>query len=440
MKKFIFLFLAFLSLSSSLLAQSINYSQLKNRYQSYNGLGLYGFLNQSDPGTTTTGNLSGNLALGGSYFYYMNSDKIQSFSGLQIGIAGSSDSRKQPVDLNLKSNFYFTSTTSFYNQKNNFWGYNVLLTDYFNGEKSNFRSTNNQLRPGIGLEAGKGRIEDLSEVMIAAWLFNELKLKGLLKTEIGTNDIQKLATLIISKNHKRIYDFRNNRMEMLESVSDFLIENGYIESCSIKAFAITNDQVYFASRPTRANGKKSTAGVFSNYSNLMYNNVLQNNTSNTVNSAFNNGIYLRRQVEKVINLRHEISYFAELRAYTSQSNYKSESKVDTVLNQFQYGYGSNAITLNFRYGKGYFPNTRTSFNWYTGITSGIIKQKGGDNSLFGTPYGGVGIYYYFNPQLQLSLNDQVNLNSELLFGPTTKGQYGFNPRNSLNFNLSYALF
>jgi hypothetical protein len=97
-------------------------------------------------------------------------------------------------------------------------------------------------------------------------------------------------------------------------------------------------------------------------------------------------------------------------------------------------------SFDLKFGRGYFPNTRTSVNWFSGLGTGAWKSAPENYSYYLNPVAGISLYYYFNPQLRLNLSEQLNLSYIIPFGKLNTDKPGFTPRNSINASLSYALF
>lgn len=223
------------------------------------------------------------------------------------------------------------------------------------------------------LGIGKGRIELINSVWLAVGLFQTLENAGLL-LNIPTNDqITTLADIIGVERGKRYYDFRLRQIRVLESISEFLIKNGFIDITSVKSTILIQDAMRYDFNQNRRSGSRIDA-IFS---------------PRLIASVFDRNINFGQPAIQVITWQTgfdgELSFtkISNFDVHWSRSIYYG-GKIEMYLgfdNEEEFTSLSLLRPVMFYdFGYTYFPNVRNNFTLrvYSDISIMGTKQEGQD--------------------------------------------------------------
>jgi len=278
----------------------------------------------------------------------------------------------------------------------------------------------------VGVGAGYGRKENVSDLWQAYYILENLKKQGSLEIELEEKDIFEFAALASRLKNKRFFDYRLRKIAELQALDSLLHTQGLIQESDISYFTTLNDYWNFTGFPDRESGnvlKFWLSPQYWRYSNKSLNDSVVNN----------NATYLKSQLSfeshKQLNIFWERIITAELSNLTlvDQSN---ENYTNTPKNLL-----FSSLDMSYRF----YPNTRTRLQasiGYTGEEESTSPYESPDlpskiwiNEIYGK-FSGV---YYISPQLQISGN--INLSHR--FETFNNGKF---ENLSYNLGLRYAIF
>lgn len=325
--------------------------------------------------------------------------------------------KQKSINILLSDNFNFKKNKNLLFINNSYYSndllisYNNLTRKYFDKNQYfeidpgmrlqestdiNYEPTRNyeynlSVNGSVGLRYGKGRIDPVSQVFSAQFIYDDLKKEGINVDNITENQVFELACEMTKMQNLRFLDSRRRNKKQLVTLNKLLNsqlnlsdEEKYITS------SVLVDNWFFAGLSTRSVGKRLSIGISPFYN------------FNTLNkSNYGVGISGAYEQEKPIN-----QHFQFYQNYTLGFDVRSVENGKLVTTTLDPKY--NALV-----GIGYYPISRTSiqsniyisnFSYY--FNSNILTQIFDDNIGFSTK-----IYYFlsYNTRLSLSFNYNQSL-------------------------------
>lgn len=325
--------------------------------------------------------------------------------------------KQKSINILLSDNFNFRKNKNLLFINNSYYSndllisYNNLTRKYFDKNQYfeidpgmrlqestdiNYEPTRNyeynlSVNGSVGLRYGKGRIDPVSQVFSAQFIYDDLKKEGINVDNITENQVFELACEMTKMQNLRFLDSRRRNKKQLVTLNKLLNsqlnlsdEEKYITS------SVLVDNWFFAGLSTRSVGKRLSIGISPFYN------------FNTLNkSNYGVGISGAYEQEKPIN-----QHFQFYQNYTLGFDVRSVENGKLVTTTLDPKY--NALV-----GIGYYPISRTSiqsniyisnFSYY--FNSNILTQIFDDNIGFSTK-----IYYFlsYNTRLSLSFNYNQSL-------------------------------
>ncbi|MDD4385665.1 MAG: hypothetical protein PHD06_10875 [Bacteroidales bacterium] len=340
------------------------------------------------------------------------------------------------------------------------------IQEYPSGEKQ-YESLNKgntiNLSSSIDVGPGYGRIEPVNDAQMALFILKDLKKENRLEKEPTHQEIYLLAELISKKNRQRFFDSRHKLISEVKAIDSLLVSMGLINQTDATYFTTIYDNWLYSNNPSRNAGYRISFGpsvkhqLFTTATHWESEDY-QLNITDEVESTYNQsqllyGAWAYATYEKPINHKWQQTLTASTRYLRSVSNLTYD---DPEIEK-----GQDNLEVNLKALWGYYPNTRTYFDF--GVNGGwekidsdrnfiLVGSNINDKVEFERVFIGAVLngYYYFSPQLRLSLDTSVNYNIEssddfnLIYPPSTGFAFGYVNANKLSINfsfgLSYALF
>jgi len=291
-------------------------------------------------------------------------------------------------------------------------------------EMVDLKNNNSHFNISIGLGAGFGRKEKVSDLWQAYYILETLRTQQSLARDLNVDDIFEFAKHASKLKNKRFFDFRLRKIAELQSLDSILHKQGLIKDSGISYFTTLNDYWSFVEFPLRESGKVLKFWISPEYWNSNYKSL---NSSN-VNS---NTTYLKSNMSlecnKQLNLFWERIFKFNLTEVTLVDK-KMNIATDEPKNLFK-----SAVSLEY----GLFPNTRTGIHAsieYIGEELSTSQPTGYQSKYWRNEISlGINGGYYISPQLQLYGNLRLNHGFEAYYNGDHK---------NLNYNLGfrYAIF
>jgi hypothetical protein len=332
--------------------------------------------NERDLGSGRQKNGAATGGIGATYFINKSTDRI--LLTASAGMYGSFNSAKSedPVTRNINNSFSTAPQLSILNKwftKNmftelgavisgNFFRTKETATGIIVAAKNNQAQYSTELTMGIG----KGRLENVTDMQNALWLYKELVKIDRLTSIVSAEDLTELGRSLTKGNNTRVLDSRKRTQFLLSTVDNYLQQKGLINKIDITYFSNLNDILFFAFNSPRFAGTEkfirlTPAIKGSNINQVQNNGIDKFEHDFTAQSAVLSSGFKKY---KPVNLIHQNNYGASLQlAYISgdladrfftNGIITNEIKGKTVIKQ---------AGANLFYGHAIYPNTRTIINF-----------------------------------------------------------------------------
>ncbi|MCF7920397.1 MAG: hypothetical protein K9N06_10855 [Candidatus Cloacimonetes bacterium] len=104
------------------------------------------------------------------------------------------------------------------------------------------------------LGSGYGRIEDITEVRQALYILEDLEKAGLLKRVADADDVTRLADLLVSLKHLRLFDIRLQQQEIIRQLVNHLKGSALIDDTELENLLIIDDLYDYGASYERRSG------------------------------------------------------------------------------------------------------------------------------------------------------------------------------------------
>ena len=382
MKKIILPILLFIT-AQSVFAQQPQ-AVLKNfkyRIDNFRSLGLSAYSGgqyekRDLAGGTHTGN-SFQGGLGGTYYITKSTDRIllTTLSGLygSYNKARSEDQSSTVNSRNVSSSPRFSILNKWFSKKM-FTELGADLTGNFFSTKTtttgfNFPAKDNQTEyaAAVNLGIGTGRLENITDMQNALWLYKELVKVDRLPANLSNYDLNELGKSITKGNNTRVLDARRRTQFLLTTVDNYLQQKGFISKTDMTYFSNLNDILFFAFNNPRLSGTEKFVRVTPSIRNWNTDQVNANGLDKYEHDFTSQSVVFTSGIKRYLpaNLVHQNNYGASLKlAYIAtdltdrqffNGNPASETKGKSEIKQA-------GAELFFEHA--IYPNTRTviSFN------------------------------------------------------------------------------
>ena len=231
-----------------------------------------------------------------------------------------------------------------------------------------FPSKDNQTEYSIALNMGigKGRLENVTDMQNALWLYKSLVAVKSLSATLSADDLNGLGQSITKGNNTRVLDLRKRTQFLLSTVDSFLQQKGLITKTDIIYFSNLNDILFFAFNNPRLAGTEKFIRLTPAITG--WNNEQANgNGINKYKHRFNTqSLILSSGFSKYIpaNLIHQNNYGASLKlAYIFTDLSERFFTNGAVSNEIKAKADIKQAGINLFYQHAVYPNTRTAINF-----------------------------------------------------------------------------
>lgn len=308
-------------------------------------------------------------------------------------------------------------------------------------ETDESKNSRQRVNMKIGFGGGIGRIEKVNDFWQAYYMLEKLRGQKSLAREFGEDDIYEFATLVSQLKNKRFFDSRLRKIAELQELDSFLHTKGLVENTNISYFTTLNDYWSYGSFGERKSGTVLKVLLGPEYETYF---IKNNEENSTILDQFYLTLTPSLESYKQLNLYWERHFKLSVasRAYHYQT---IEEDYYGIYYISEYG---NLLKANAELGYGFFPDSRTSLNFaigYLGETKGgpSLRLVGDwesneyesyldDKYWINNPYLNIGGYFYISPQLQLTMDFNLNY---LQSDDTYSRIY-----TTYNLSLRYAIF
>ncbi|MDP2175285.1 MAG: hypothetical protein Q8K70_05170 [Bacteroidota bacterium] len=410
------------------------------------------------------------LGLNAYYFQNINTDNLQQNINAYVGYSSTiqpefiknknnnnAGSKTFNNNNNLNTNINFSILNRYYKPSNNFTYLNLSTRNHLFAYRNNYNSessvnsnvfsknesqtnrTSLNSFSSIEYGFGKGRLEYVSDPIMATFLIKDLIEKADIKN-VSNEQIENIAKGITKIRNTRFLDFRFRLIDQIEMLDEVLKQNGIETNKTAKYYTTIYDNWLYATQKQRFSGNRWTYYLknetnfrrenekSNQYNILADTNIYYSKSSNNsffINNGFSVDYETSKQKSLTVQKAKGFNVFIFHQMYDSLRTFENRFGKNTVNT---YGDTFNSQSLNIRIqGKWaylYQPNTRTFFEF--SLNPGVSSQmflKDVQNSIDQT----------FN-----KLNNNVFLGVNLEYFRFINARLNFTvwARTFTNFNLS----
>lgn len=320
-------------------------------------------------------NSSASGGLGGFYYNTKSTDKI--LQTLSTNLYGSFSRAKSdnPANVNTSKNFSSTSRFNILNKwftKKIFTELGTDISGNYYGNKdvntnvpATLKNSQTQYSFAINTGIGKGRLENITDMQNALWLYKELTAAQRVSGNLSAGDLDGLGKSITKGNNTRVLDSRKRTQFLLETVDNYLQQKGLVSKTDITYFSNLNDILFFAFNTPRFTGTEKfirlTPSITGNN-----NESVQNNSIDKFRHRFNTrSIVLSSGIKKYIpaSLIHQNNYGVAVKlSYISTDLTDRFYTNNIVTSEIKGKTDLKQAGVNLFYEHAFYPNTRTIVN------------------------------------------------------------------------------
>jgi len=357
---------------------------------------------------------SGNL--GASWYHIKSTDRILLTITGNAGFAFSSGKTKDPVREIKSRNFFGSSQFSVLNKwfrKNLFTEIGADLFGHNNANKytpvnptGSEKNKKNDYSIAIDLGIGKGRLENITDMQNALWLYKTLQEEKKLSRSLSNAELDELGHTITAGKNTRVLDFRKRTQFILGTTDHFFQQKGILTANDIRYFTSLNDILFFTINSQRLSGSEIYIRLTPGLINANRDNINNSLFTKQEDKIVSKSLLLSAGINKYIpaNLRHQNNYGASLRL-----NYISYHEADKFFiagspaSQFDFNTTLKQAGINLFFEHAIYPNTRTIISFDLQSEAGYM-DAGQPSGLFGTANLAGSLNYFISYKTRLMCN------------------------------------
>jgi hypothetical protein len=367
-----------------------------------------GNLQQFNPLAATNNNSNFSAGVSAAYSALKSTDRVLLNGTGSLNANVGYNKYNSSSDSRTARNYYLAPAVSILNKwfnKSNFVELGANVRSYGSEYKqtginipddSKNRQSSNGLVIYTGI--GKGRLENITDMQNALWLYKELKQENLLSRSLSDDELLGLGQAITQGNNTRVLDARRRTKFTLSTVDKYLQNAGVLGKKDIDYFTSLNDILFFAINDQRLSGTEKyirfTPRVETgNTSNTQNKNLYRSNeTTNYWSMQLTTGLSKYTPV----SLTRQYNYGASAKLSVSHQQYNSRSyAADTLTNQAKYKYDLKQAAIDLFYQYAFYPNTRTSLVLNAQSETGY-EELGKDSHLYANVSAGFAASYFIS--------------------------------------------
>jgi hypothetical protein len=359
----------------------------------------------------------------GTYYGVTSTDKTLFMVFAYMGFGLGSASAKYPAEKNNSrslsaspglnvSNKWFRNT-SFFELGADVSG-NFQHSKYTSSGLSNPSITGTiklaDYNAAITLGIGKGRLENITNMQNALWLYKDLQEEQRLTRALSPDELNELGQAITLANNTRVLDARKRTRFILETTDKFFQQKDVLVATDVRYFSSLNDILFFAINMPRLSGTEIYVRVTPAISQAM-NDQLNQPVGTDYKGRFDNeSVRLAAGISRYrpVNLRHQNNYgLAFDLSYNSDHESNKYFAGGNPLNQTEYNSILRQGDISLFFQHAIYPNTRTALNFSLDSKTGYqdIETQSG---FFGTATLSANINYFVSYRTRLTCNLGAN--------------------------------
>jgi hypothetical protein len=250
---------------------------------------------------------------------------------------------------------------------------------------------NNQVNYAISVTTGigKGRLENVTDMQNALWLYKELVNVQRLTGTLSATDLLELGQSITKGNNTRVLDARKRTQFLLTTVDNYLQQKGLISKTDMTYFSNLNDILFYAYNNPRFAGTEKFIRLIPGISGVNDNQFQSNGTDKSKHLFNTKSVMLSTGFKKYnpTRLTHQNNFGAALNfSYTNADLTDRNFTNGIITNELKGKTDLRKAGANLFYEHAIYPNTRTNitFNLQTdfGYQNDDTRKIYADANLF----------------------------------------------------------
>ncbi len=400
-------------------AQDYDFKNYKYRVNGYKALSFNSSINA---GLNSSFNVDysqkgGGMELDGFYSRFKNTEKhIKNISGgLKVDgnlskMTGNNLRNFNLSDIQLNNDdYYYRGNLFLVSRLSIEGGYNSRTADNPQPVK---KERNYDVHGQYEIGLGKGRLEYISDPVMANFILKDMKNKGIINT-YSSEQVESFGKKISQILSIRMIDYRFRMIDQIAMLDSFLSKEITNQKSNALYFTTLYDNWLYANRFQRFAGKRHEFLVGDKALNYNYHQEFDSNATQNRNNFFNTA-YLAYQYSSEIPLKLTLQKGRTFRVELRRSNSIEDN------NSQSYSYKYYHANLYFSEGIGWYPNTRTylhsgmivqaNYQFKQGLEGPGSKKRYSSDILGAATGPYANLYYFFSPRFRLNASGSIRLN------------------------------
>lgn len=313
--------------------------------------------------------------LSGNYYFTTSTDKKLLTASLGLNGVFSRSKSKDQTSSNTNKSFSTVPSISISNKWFSKKMFTELGTDIlgsvlsskniFQGNPAATKNNQANYTATVTMGIGKGRLENVTDMQNALWLYKELGNVQRLAGTLSATDLLELGQNITKGNNTRVLDARKRTQFLLTTVDNYLQQKGLISKTDIAYFSSLNDILFYAYNNPRFTGTEKFIRLTPGLTGVN-NNQFQSNGIDKNKQIFNTkSVMLSTGFKKYCptSLSHQNNFGAALNfSYTNADFTDRNFSNGIITNELKGETDLKKAGANLFYEHAIYPNTRTNIN------------------------------------------------------------------------------
>jgi hypothetical protein len=376
------LLILFLASSSFLFSQDSLLKKFKYRIDHYQAIayniGGGGFINNTNLSAGENNNQGTGGNLGASYSFIRSTDRVLlNFAG---GFSSNFSNNKTNGNTTNNGKYKSAGLNPYLNISNRWFGKKLFVElgtesyAYLSHNKSILttptategKNRQGSYRVAINTGIGKGRLENITDMQNALWLYKALLKENKLSRSLTGDELYGLGRSITKANNTRVLDARKRIQFILETTDSFFMDKNVIPVSDIRYFSTLNDILFYAINNVRYAGTEKfirftpSLNIQSNYYDNK--NPSYGSDNRDVIKSARISIGINRYVP--FNLMHQNNFgFAVYGNYTEWNEVDKSFTGGVLTGRTEINSSIKQAGVNLFFLHAIYPNTRTIINF-----------------------------------------------------------------------------
>lgn len=350
-----------------------------DRYQaiSYN-IGGGSFINNTNLSASENNNKGAGGNLGATYLLIRSTDKL--LSNLTGGFSSNFSNNKTSGNTTNNGKYKSGSLNPYLNISNRWFGKKLFVE--FGAEGSAYLSNNKSIlttpipteaknrqdayRIAINTAIGKGRLENVTDMQNALWLYKALIKENKLSRSLSGDELYDLGRSITKANNTRVLDSRRRIQFILETTDSFFQKKNVIPVSDIRYFSTLNDILFYAINNARYSGTEKYIRFTPSLNIQSYYNDNKNPSYGSDDQDIVKSARLSIGINKYIpsGLMHQNNFgVAVYGSYTDWNLVNKDFTGGVLTGRTEINSSIKQAGFNFFFLHAIYPNTRTIINF-----------------------------------------------------------------------------